>query len=335
MIVSGRRLRRLFLSIALLLPVVAITAGAAMDTVYTPGQAYFGRNQYVEYDAGELPIILSAPHGGHELPAEIPDRTWGTTSYDTNTQELLRELYVALYQRTGKYPHVIINRLHRRKLDANREVVEAAQGNVYAIQAWNEFHTFIGAARQAVLRTSGKGVLVDLHGHGHTIQRAEVGYLLSSGELALPDDSLNMPVFAGMTSIRTLAGSRPGGLAALLHGSLSLGTFLENRGYPAVPSTMQRSPGGDPYFTGGYITERHGSLPGGTVDAVQIELNYTGVRDTEDNYKRFAQVLAGILEDFVQIHYFDRPTPSRVLVINEVLFDIPRDEPQPRRSRET
>ena len=30
---------------------------------YVPGQSYFGRNNYIEYLAGNAPVILSAPHG--------------------------------------------------------------------------------------------------------------------------------------------------------------------------------------------------------------------------------------------------------------------------------
>nr|MBP9196721.1 hypothetical protein [Saprospiraceae bacterium] len=36
-----------------------------------PGQSYFGFNQYIEYIAGNLPVILSAPHGGDKVPSDI------------------------------------------------------------------------------------------------------------------------------------------------------------------------------------------------------------------------------------------------------------------------
>jgi len=314
-------------SILLLAIVSACTAYAGTsDTVYVPGQTYFGRNQYVEYYAGNLPIVLTVPHGGHELPAEIPDRTWGELVYDTNTQELARAFVAAMVARTGKHPHVIINRLHRKKLDANREVVEAAQGNVYAIQAWEEFHAYIEAAKRAVTGSEGKGLCIDLHGHGHTIQRLELGYLLSPGQLALSDDSLNSPEIVNLASVRNLVKAGGISLSGLLHGPRSLGTFLENRGYPALPGSMQTAPGSAPYFTGGYNTVRHGSKSGGTVDAIQIECNMTGVRDTESNYRRFAGVLASVLDDFTQVHYFGRAIPVAQMIINEVIFDIPVDD---------
>ena len=57
---------------------------------YVPGQTYFGRNQYIEYIAGDLPVIVSAPHGGGEEPDEIPLRTYGTLVRDLGTQETIR-----------------------------------------------------------------------------------------------------------------------------------------------------------------------------------------------------------------------------------------------------
>jgi hypothetical protein len=60
------------------------------DTAYVPGQTYFGRNNCIGYHAGNLPNIISVPHGAHELPAEIPDRTREDLAYHTITRELVR-----------------------------------------------------------------------------------------------------------------------------------------------------------------------------------------------------------------------------------------------------
>jgi len=60
---------------------------------YQPGQTHFGRASYAEYLVGDLPIIISAPHGGPMVPQEIPDRTFGVTGRDRNTQELSRSIH--------------------------------------------------------------------------------------------------------------------------------------------------------------------------------------------------------------------------------------------------
>src|SRR6187402_3210602 len=78
---------------------------------FVPGQTYFGRSNYMEYIAGNLPIIFSAPHGGSLTPAEMPNRTNATTVNDGNTQDLVRKVRTEIQNLTGHVPHIIINRL--------------------------------------------------------------------------------------------------------------------------------------------------------------------------------------------------------------------------------
>ncbi len=276
---------------------------------YTPGESYFGANNYIEYLAGNLPIILSAPHGGYLIPGSIPDRDCPDCAYlmDTRTQELIRALAEAIHNRTGCYPHVIINRLHRRKLDANRDLPEAADGDPIAGQAWAEFQGFIDSAENAVVQTYGKGLYIDLHGHAHAVQRLELGYLLSKSNLQLPGATLNLGNYVAKSSIRRLALQNVNTIdhTGLLRGEYSLGSMLSNRGYPTVPSSTDPFPDeAESYFDGGYNTERHGSWPGGTIDGIQIECNWTGVRDSLPNVVRFADSLSIALLDYLEKHYF-------------------------------
>lgn len=281
----------------------------AIGQTYTPGESYFGTNGYVEYLAGNLPIILTAPHGGLLLPSGIPDRDCAgcSTVNDFNTQELARAFAEAIHERTGCWPHVIFNKLHRRKLDANREIVEAADGNPDAELAWNEFHAFVETAKNQLLPKFGKGFYIDLHGHGHTIQRLELGYLLSQSELALTDAILDGQAYINQSSIRNLANDNALGLShsELLRGPLSLGSLLEGRGYPATPSAPDPFPdAGEDYFNGGYNTARHSSYPGGKLDGLQIECNRHGIRDSMHNVLRFADSLSVTLLEYLGLHYF-------------------------------
>jgi hypothetical protein len=268
-----------------------------------PDSTYRGRGAYIELTAGSLPLVLSAPHGGALTPAELPDRTSGETVTDTNTLELALAIAAAFEERTGKRPHLVLCQLERTKLDANRDIGEAAQGNPLAEVAWREWHGFLTAARAAV-EEGGPGLYIDLHGHGHAILRLELGYLLTASELALSDAQLNSPALTSRSSIRALATRSPAGLAGLLRGPSSLGALLEARGYAAVPSASQPAPGSsDPYFSGGYDTGRHGSRTDGMVDAIQIEAHRVGVRDTESNRAAFANALVQVLQDYLRAHY--------------------------------
>ncbi|MCD6090805.1 MAG: T9SS type A sorting domain-containing protein [Bacteroidales bacterium] len=273
---------------------------------YIPGNSYYGRNNYIEYLPGNLPLIISIPHGGALTPTEIPDRTCGKTVTDSYTTELGMEIRDAIFNETGYYPHLIINHLKRKKLDPNREVNEATCGNELANIAWNEFHDFIGSAKTIVKNCSGKGLLIDLHGHGHTIQRLELGYLLTATQLRNSDTNLDTPDNENTVSIRNLVSSNltNSSLSELLRGFYSLGTMFEEKGFPSVPSIDNPYPlVGQSYFSGGYNTKTHGSLSEGTIDAIQIECNHD-VRFVESNRLNFASNFAIIMLDYLSKHYF-------------------------------
>lgn len=290
---------------------------------FVPGASYFGRNNYIEYIAGNLPLIIAVPHGGDLTPAEIPDRSCGdetvTDSYTVSLAELIQKEITNI---TGCYPHIIISHLKRTKLDANREIEGAACGNEYAEIAWNEFHNFIDSAKKEVVKQSGKGLFIDLHGHGHTVQRLELGYLLSAIQLASSDAILNTPALINISSIRNLIGSNITNMqhSDLLRGIYSLGSMFAVKGYPSVPGIDDPFPlTGQPYFSGGYSTQRHGSVTGGTIDAIQIECNQD-VRFDETERREFAAASAEVFLTYMIKHYFPQ-LPSTYC--NLVDIDIP------------
>ena len=272
---------------------------------FETGETYFGANDYIEYQAGNLPIILSAPHGGGLRPDDIPDRDCSGCVYvrDSYTQELAREVSAAIQQKTGCFPHMIINRLHRVKLDANRDIVDAADSNAIAEQAWVDFHVFIDAAKAKQEAETNGGIFFDLHGHGHQIQRIELGYLLTGTDLRTTDPALDESGFYEKTSIRNLIDRTLQPLSQMVRGEPSFGSILENVNYAAVPSTPDPFPEvGDSFFSGGYNTRRHGSRDGGVVDAIQIECNQD-IRFTESERLKFADSLAVAMLEFYELHY--------------------------------
>ncbi|MCB9081076.1 MAG: hypothetical protein H6555_05125 [Lewinellaceae bacterium] len=277
---------------------------------FAVGVPVLGYREFVEYIPGNLPVIISAPHGGSLEPLDLKDRNCPGCTYvtDANTRELALQIREAFLARTGGncMPHLIINHLRRTKLDANRDLGEAADGDTQAARAWGEYHQFIDSAKAAVQRQFGRGIFIDLHGHGHTIQRLELGYLLSAASLRENNAYLNAGDVVAGSSIRQLVSDNRGQIdhAALLRGGNSLGSLLDNAGYPAVPSQNDPAPrSGDPYFSGGYNTERHGSAAGGVLDAIQIECNFLSVRDSEGNRAFFSRALAESLETYLELHY--------------------------------
>jgi hypothetical protein len=320
-------------AVGVLLSIVALSAcsGGPTDTkppvtpppvvpvTYVAGQSYFGRNGYVEYLAGNAPVILTAPHGGTLSPSSIPDRTASacggsaTTVTDANTQELVRTMQTRYAARFGKYPHVIIAHLSRRKLDPNRLQPEAGCGNAEAATALSEWHSYIDLAKSEVLKAHGKGWYMDMHGHGHPVQRLELGYLTTAAQLDGTDAALDAASAAeSRASVLSLSLASPLSFSALLRGPTSLGTLYAARGFPSIPSSGDPRPSGADYFNGGDNTRRHtcgseagplGGTTGGMICGVQIEANFVGVRDTAANRERFADATAQVLEQYLRLHW--------------------------------
>lgn len=273
------------------------------------GQLYTDQAGYVEYTPGDAPFVLVAPHGGALTPVTLPDRTCSgcVTVTDVNTQELSRAIVDTFYARTGARPHLVVNRLNRRKFDANRDRGEATGSNPALDTTWLWMHAAVDSARNRIARSGARGVMIDLHGHGHAIPRLELGYLLSATSLRLSDSALVASNAMSTTSIAQLASTSRSTAdrgVALLRGPNSLGALLNARGVPAVPSALDPAPrAGEDYFNGGYNTERHGSLRGGALDAIQIETHFTGVRDNATSRGQFARALTDALVAYLSRHY--------------------------------
>ena len=63
-----------------------------------------------------------------------------------------KEIATCLYDNTiisNLSSHLIVVELHRSKLDANREINQAAQGNNISQQVWNEVHSNTGFIQKA------------------------------------------------------------------------------------------------------------------------------------------------------------------------------------------
>ena len=277
------------------------------DGPYQSGKVYFGRENYIEYHAGNLPIILSAPHGGQLTPDEISDRTYGTFVTDLNTYELTKTIMDSMIVRFGGYPHVILCKLKRTKLDANRDSIEAAQENKYALRAWQEYHHYIEVAKNKITNDQGSGLFLDIHGHGKNPDgfydlRSWLGYLISSEELDQSDGVLNTNSYQSKSSISAWVDSSSYSFIEVLRGKVSFGSILDSLGYKSLPSINDLSPDGMRYFSGGYNTARHGSRSGGVISSIQIELPKPGIRDNQSTWSSYSKSLNSTISEYYKVH---------------------------------
>jgi len=311
---------------ALIIIVSTTSAVALAATIppepFTPGQSYFGSgsysgSRYIEYIAGNSPVIFSAPHGGTLRPPTtvVRDRTATTcantvdqdgfsTNGDSMTEELARRIAIEFFSRTGRHPHVIINRLDRIKLDANRSLTGGSCGDPAAAEAWRDYHDFIDVAKRTAVSQFGRAWYTDLHGHGHAVARVEIGYRLSGSELRMSDAQLDTgAAYEDKSTIRTFSEDSPRPFSMLLRGPTAIGTLMASAMYPSVPSAQDKSPlSGQTYFSGGFNVMKHGcGAQGESIDVcgVQFEHHNAGVRDTAANRKDYAEALAGVYEVFL------------------------------------
>lgn len=286
-----------------LIPTPVDTTPSRYTYNYIPGKVLLGDNSYVEFRVGDTNtnIIITAPHGGTLRPSVIPDRTQGETGADLYTADLAIKMADSIKARTGYKPHIILNNLHRIKLDPNRDSAEAYFTHANAINAYKQYHDYIYIARNMVTERLGKGLLIDVHGHGHAIDRTEVGYLTTKTQLNGTDEDLN--THANKSSIKHIHLNSTYSFAELIRGDLSFGSLMAAQGLAAVPSNTDLSPGDALYFTGGYTTQIHGSRDSGTISAIQLEFPRPSIRDTEEKRATAAGKLATVVKQYLTEHF--------------------------------
>ncbi|WP_216366724.1 putative metal-binding motif-containing protein, partial [Flagellimonas amphidinii] len=274
-----------------------------------PGASEFDDTGFIEYIPGTYPIIISIPHGGLLEPATIPDRNCAGCIYgnDTYTQEIGRRIADYFFQETGYHPHVVINLLHRKKLDANREIGEGADEHPVGEEAWKNYQNFIETAKTAIINDFGRGLLIDFHGHAHTKKRIELGYILTKTDLNLSDTDLNNNAITNKNSIKNLVNDNELNLShsELVRGPLSFGSLIYQKGYPAVPSPDDPFPLlTDPYFNGGYNVFTHGAWNSSEIDAFQIECDQNiRINGGPTVREAFSQSCAIALAKYISLHY--------------------------------
>jgi|MDSW01.1.fsa_nt_gb N-formylglutamate amidohydrolase len=226
-------------------------------------------SQYVQYQEGNMPLVISAPHDGHLKPGSMADRKSGVKVRDLGAGVIAKHLSDEIYLRSGRRPYLITTTLHRIKCDMNREIGEAAQGDEVAEKVWREYHQSIKQALASAKKDGGgKALLIDIHGHGHPNDWIEVGH-------AAPLDG-----------------------SEWISGATSVGAYLSDQGFKAVPSPEIPDPGEEKYFSGGYITRHYRTKD---IRTIQFELS-SPMRKKKVRLDT-AQRIANALSEFIPVHF--------------------------------
>ena len=255
---------------------------------------------HIKYYQGDIPLILSAPHGGEFKPSDIENRTSGVFDMDDFTAELTVEIIKEFQNSIGKTPYAVIADISRVKVDLNRKENEAFE-DINAKKVYDQFHSFIQDSEKIIDEKYGKGLYIDIHGQSHPKGYLEFGYLLVNDILKHSDDLLK--TYKNTTSIKTLSKFSNDSFLEQLKGANSMGTLMCDEGYDSIPSKKIPYAVDDNYFEGAYDTIRYGSYQGGNISGIQIEFPYKDIRDSEENIKKCAKSFVKTIIKFMEIHF--------------------------------
>lgn len=208
----------------------------------------------VETSAGELPVILTAPHGGVEsLPGcdeRTPVGTRFVTGPDAHTDRLARLIAAELRQITGRAPYLVIARFHRKYIDANRRP-EEAYGDPGCAAAYAAYHAAVRGHIDDIRGKYPHAMLFDIHG--------QIAY--------------RHAILRGTRYGRTVQALLARAGAAAINGPDSVFGRFAALGYNIVPgnNSAPTDPVEAKNYIGGHTVEIYGSHRSDGIDAMQLE----------------------------------------------------------------
>ena len=240
-------------------------------------QSLFPSGKYLTYSEGKSNVLISAPHGGGIKPIHMPKRKYGNRLKDTYTRRLTEKVINYL---SPIKPFYVYSDIHRSRVDLNREIVEAAQGNTYAERVWNEWNTLLKYYQNEIRRLYGTGLYIDIHSHNDG-DYFELGYNLNARDYlnAFESGKIN-----ATTTIDSIGKSK---VYDALFGKSSFHQQLKF--YDLTPFMPD---GHEVYFNGGRDVE---VFSGNGISAIQIECPVSILKKELDYV---ARALANIISDF-------------------------------------
>ncbi|MFX0080529.1 MAG: hypothetical protein ACFE94_02150 [Candidatus Hodarchaeota archaeon] len=217
---------------------------------------------YIEWQQGNIPLILSVPHGGTLECENIPKRTSGVLGIDGETIEIAKIL-IALIQTFFKQqysqfntPSYIISKVRRSKIDLNREESEAyVQGSNIAKQIYNFYHKKIEEFVLDNLKIYERSLIIDLHG----FEKAN-----------RPPGFRDVDIVLGTNNLESFYSEK---IPKKDWGKNIRGRIVEKFLELSIPIAPSHPKRGEYVLTGGYITKKYGASLIPNSQALQIEIS--------------------------------------------------------------
>lgn len=248
MLTRAALLTRWHLGLAIF-PICAVVAACTSSA--SPPTGAVDSLHFISAQKGDLPIILTAPHGGNLVIPGVPVRRKGTTVTDAKTFELTETVAKGLENLLGRKPYIVAASFDRKYIDANR-AESAAFEHPHAKPVYDAYHTYIRNFVDELRRQYPHGaLLLDIHGQSQDPATVHRG------------------TRDGLTVKRLVKNHE----TAALIGPNSIFGIVQARGYTVYPpNTPLGSPPEDRRFNGGYIVAAYGSHNQDGIDAIQLEI---------------------------------------------------------------
>lgn len=260
-------------------------------TVNTPVSHNLNYQNFTFYQQGDLPILLTAPHGGTKTTG-VPARTginprtgqaipMFVTVWDDGTLELAQQVSDEIYRLTGMRPYFVAADFTRKEVDANRPTGLQAYETAGAKQIYDFYHERIKEYIDEIRNRFGnRAILIDIHGHGCV------------GE--------NATIFRGTRDKTTVKQLIAHNGEASFTGPHSILGILGQKNYKIFPHNDDLRTLEKRIYSGGYTVGAYGSQNPNGIDAIQLENGCDFRRGS--GLTRFARDLAEAIVGFYK-HY--------------------------------
>jgi hypothetical protein len=217
---------------------------------------------YLEFQKGSIPLIISVPHGGASECENIPKRSHGILGIDGETIEIgkkLMELIRTCFREQGlelKIPSYIISKVCRSKIDINRDEAEAFNpSSVIARKIYTSYHNKLKEFVMDNLKFFSRSLLIDIHGFEKEKR---------------PPGFRDVDIILGTNNLESFFSEpiRRKDLGNNIRGKI-IQKFIELE-VPIAPGHPKRR---EYVLTGGYITKKYGASQCPKSQTMQIEFS--------------------------------------------------------------
>ena len=217
---------------------------------------------YLEFQKGTIPLIISVPHGGTLECENIPKRSHGILGIDGKTVEIARKLMGLIRANfraqnlKSKFPSYVISKVRRSKIDLNRNEAEAFNpSSIIAREIYISYHNKLREFVIDNLNFFSRSLLIDIHGFEKEKR---------------PPGFRDVDIIIGTNNYESLF-SKPTlrkDLGNNIRGKI-IQKFIDLE-IPIAPGHPKRK---EYVLTGGYITKKYGASQIHNSQALQMEFS--------------------------------------------------------------